>query len=929
MVSVTKKITAVRPDEPSRSTDRVTDPAHVTVVAIDAVGFSRHGTLVQLAWRQGIREVFQSALKAAKIRSTAVQAQDRGDGYMVMFSAEVPKPAIVADFVRELGICLRGYNRTRNAAGRIRLRVSAHHGEVISDGTGFAGHAVVVTARLLDSGPVREALATHDSADLALILSDALYHAIVVERFRGLSPDDFQRVQVQVKGYDGTAWLHMPGVAPGAVGPPALAPTATTVTTQNWDFLVSCATDHDEWAEWIAWELEAKGYRVHVEAMDAVTGTSDAHRLHEAMRRSNRTLAVLSRSYLQSAQTQAEWQAAWKADPGGLKRTLIAVRVEECQPAGLLRDIGYIDLVGLDKAAARRTLITEIEASLHGRRTRGASPPESPPSRPSAAAAPQEKRNRPPGAAAPQEKRNRPPGAAAPRGKLMVIYGIDLGTTYSCVSRIDDQGKPAIVRNTLGDELTPSVVYFESRHHSTVGREAKNAALAYPELAVSHVKREMGKSGVEFEFHGRSFTPESISALILKDLAKSVETGIGKVVENVVITVPAYFGLAEREATRLAGKIAGLNVVNVVPEPVAAALYYDVLHPELDQTVLVFDLGGGTFDTTVIRLTGQDITVVCTDGDHELGGADWDDRVARYLCDRFTAKHPGSDAQYSEILQEAALAAEDIKKALTSRQVRTHAMAFGTWRAQVGLTREDFEGITADLLERTAMITERTVREARSRGIDRFDEVLLVGGSTRMPAVAAMLRQRFGFKPKVHEPDLAVAKGAALFALLESVRLAWPDGAIEGLPNLAKHLGVPDKVVKEMAEKTVTIVVPRALGVAVLDPADTTGNSFLVAHLLTANTPLPAAQTQRFFTAEDKQVEIDIEIWEQAGAVASEKPEHNKQIGHALIKQLPPRPLGTPVDVTFHMDRGSLLLQVRAKELSTGQTADVKITIGD
>lgn len=648
-----KKITAAPPAEPKRSTEsaarsgmpnrstaRVTDPAHVTVLAIDAVGFSAHGTLVQLAWRKGIQDVFSSALKAAKIRSAAVQAQDRGDGYMVMFAAEVPKPTIVADFVRELGICLGSYNRTRNAAGRIRLRVSAHHGEVVSDGTGFAGRAVVDTARLLDSEPIRKALVTHDVVDLALILSDALFQAVVVERFRDLSPDDFQQVQVRVKAFSGTAWLYVPGVVPGNVPPPSTpTPTATTVKVQNWDFLVLCAPDQYERAEWIAWELEAKGYRVHVEATDVVAGTSDPHRLREAIWRSKRTLVVLSRSYVQSTQAQLEWQAAWRADSRDLKRTVIPIRVDECEPEGLLRDIGYIDLTGLNKAAARKVLITEIEASLQGRRTRGSSSPRS--------------------------SRDHPSG---PPGKMMVIYGIDLGTTYSCIARIDEQGKPAIARNTLGEELTPSVVYFDSRDQFMVGREAKNAALAYPERAVSHIKREMGKRGFQLEFHGRSFTPEAISALILKDLAKSVEADMDKVVQNVVITVPAYFGLAEREATRRAGQIAGLNVVNVVPEPVAAALYYDVLHPGLDQTVLVFDLGGGTFDTTVIRLTGQDVTVVCTDGDHELGGADWDERIAGHLCDQFIAEHPESAAQHGEVLQEIALIAEDIKKALTSRQ---------------------------------------------------------------------------------------------------------------------------------------------------------------------------------------------------------------------------------------------------------------------
>ena len=514
----------------------------------------------------------------------------------------------------------------------------------------------------------------------------------------------------------------------------------------------------------------------------------------------------------------------------------------------------------------------------------------------------------------------------------MTVYGIDLGTTYSCIARIDDSGKPVVIRNSIGEESTPSVVFFESPYNVVVGREAKNAALRDPGLVVSLIKRDMGKPGMTLDFHGTDHTPESISALILRDLVKSVEESTGDEVRDVVITVPAYFGVVEREATRQAGAIARLNVVNVVPEPVAAALYYGALNTGTDRTILVFDLGGGTFDTTVIELTGNDITVVCTDGDHGLGGADWDDKLAGLLGERFMAEHPESEATESEdFLQDVGLLAEDLKKALTSRQSKQQLVHFEAWKALVEVTRQEFEDITAELLDRTMDITARTLALARDRGVTHYDEVLLVGGSTRMPAVASALRTRFGFSPKVHEPDLAVAKGAALFALVESLKLRLADDSAtddSATDDVARELGMSANAVRAMATKKVTIVTPRAFGVAVVDPDDPTKEKFLVAHLLVANTPLPAEETQQFKTSFPDQREIGVQIWEQAGAIASEQPEHNKQIGEALINRLPPMPEGSPVDVTFRMD-DSGMLHVTATEVETRKTGTTEIKIGD
>ena len=218
----------------------------------------------------------------------------------------------------------------------------------------------------------------------------------------------------------------------------------------------------------------------------------------------------------------------------------------------------------------------------------------------------------------------------------MTTFGIDLGTTYSCISYCDESGHAKVVRNATGDETTPSVVYFEDAENIVVGRYAKDVAKLYPDSVVSLIKREMGTNW-EREFHGRVHTPESVSAVILRKLAEYASEETGETVRDVVITVPAYFGVAEREATRRAGELAGLNVLNVIQEPIAAALHYEAALAATDQTILVFDLGGGTFDTTVIKVADGDVRAVCTDGDNRLGGAD-----CRVSCTVHQTRHDGA-----------------------------------------------------------------------------------------------------------------------------------------------------------------------------------------------------------------------------------------------------------------------------------------------
>jgi len=311
----------------------------------------------------------------------------------------------------------------------------------------------------------------------------------------------------------------------------------------------------------------------------------------------------------------------------------------------------------------------------------------------------------------------------------MTTFGIDLGTTYSCISYCDESGHAKVVRNATGDETTPSVVYFEDAENIVVGRYAKDVAKLYPDSVVSLIKREMGTNW-EREFHGRVHTPESVSAVILRKLAEYASEETGETVTDVVITVPAYFGVAEREATRRAGELAGLNVLNVIQEPIAAALHYEAALAATDQTILVFDLGGGTFDTTVIKVADGDVRAVCTDGDNRLGGADWDDKLAEFLMEDFLEENPDSPASGDEeFVQEQLTAAEDIKKSLSTATSRRHAMRFGSDSCRVEVTRADLENLTSVLLDRAMDITTRIVQTARDSGIDEFDSVLLVGGS--------------------------------------------------------------------------------------------------------------------------------------------------------------------------------------------------------
>lgn len=518
----------------------------------------------------------------------------------------------------------------------------------------------------------------------------------------------------------------------------------------------------------------------------------------------------------------------------------------------------------------------------------------------------------------------------------MATYGIDLGTTHSCIAYVDQTGRPVILKSAIGEETTPSVVYFESPANVVVGRQAKDSAILAPHLVAELVKRQMGED-VHYSFYGQDYTPESISALILRELARAAREQTREEVLDVVITVPAYFGLLEREATRKAGQIAGLNVLDVLAEPVAAAVNYQVLGEGAEvRHILVYDLGGGTFDTTVIRIDGDDIHVVCTDGDRHLGGTDWDSAISDFLLRGFTEQYPqldpGGDEQF---MQDLATAAEQLKKALSATMARKHNVRFDGSVVQLELTREHFEELTSELLERTMEITDRTIATARKKGVERFDDVLLVGGMTIMPAIARTLKERFALEARLQDPHLAVAKGAALFALMKKVKVSMPGEGDSGTAQqVADQLGITVEQVENLAAKHVATVVPRAFGIKVVDPNDPVYKidpnraREYISHLLTANTPLPAdTGPETFSTVFENQRVVKLEVWEQAGSIASEELEHNTHIGEGRLRDLPPRPAKTPFQVVFHMTETGLL-QVHAWEAESGREVRFEIQIG-
>jgi molecular chaperone DnaK (HSP70) len=514
----------------------------------------------------------------------------------------------------------------------------------------------------------------------------------------------------------------------------------------------------------------------------------------------------------------------------------------------------------------------------------------------------------------------------------VAVHGIDLGTTNSAIARTGTDGRPQVLAGMSGELTTPSVVLFASPGEHVVGEGARREARLDPEHVCALVKRRMGDAEWRFVAHGKGWSAPAVSALILKSLVADAGFSGGETPTSAVITVPAYFGDEERRATVLAGTYAGLDVVDVLSEPIAAALAYGFGRldggPDLakqlgtgHETVLVYDLGGGTFDATVIELADRRISVLAVEGDHQLGGADWDERIALHLSRQFCADNPDAEDPLDDSAgaQALVLAAERAKHQLSEDDKTEVLVSHDGARSTVALSRAELESMSAPLMRRTLDLTKACLAEAARRGVARVDRVLLVGGSSRMPAVAAALREELGLDPQLHDPDLAVARGAALFGEKKELErmvaadlrtrgrlrdgASLEDAAAPDLDDACRRVAdaysVPLTQVRRAVEIQIDTVVSRGFGVlAVNAMAGRLEPSWLVHR----NDRLPIRTSRSYGTIRSDQTEIQLTVVEQQGQAESTRPEDAKVLIVGEISGIPPGfGEGSEVRVTFEM----------------------------